>query len=90
MLLPSLLVVAALANNVLSNVLPQKVFSSERTLSRAESTLVKGLGSLSEETFTVLRHELFDGHRVRVKKTRFCDATVQYVPLPFAPGSSVH
>ena len=36
------------------------------------------LGMLSEAQFTTLKHPLFPHYDVGVKKTRFCDGTVEY------------
>ena len=36
------------------------------------------LSELSTDSYTALVHPRFPGHRVRVKKTEFCDNTVKY------------
>ena len=81
MLFASIFVVVALRHGAWSNILPQGPFSVNRTSDGLSNTL----HSLSEDRFTALQHPLFKHHRVRVKKTRFCDGGVQCViSEPFA------
>ena len=42
-------------------------------------TPLEDLNVLSESRYTTLRHPLYPNHNVRIKKTRFCEATVQFV-----------
>ncbi|KAJ3532604.1 hypothetical protein NMY22_g7676 [Coprinellus aureogranulatus] len=58
-------------------------FKIKLTLSREETpskaaqfTPLGHLSALSQSRFTVLEHPSFPNHQVRVKKTRFCDGTV--------------
>lgn len=55
--------------------------SSQRTLGlNANLTSTLHLSSVSSvEQFTTLSHPLYPNHRVRVKKSNFCDPTVKYV-----------
>lgn len=50
------------------------------------------LSSLPETQFTVLEHPFFPNHRVRVKKTKFCDTTVKCANgiVPFTAKSNFY
>lgn len=48
---------------------------------------VESLANLPTACFTTLRHPLYPEHSVRIKKTAFCDETVQYAPPFFTIGS---
>lgn len=50
---------------------------------------VESLANLSTACFTTLRHPLYPEHSVRIKKTAFCDETVQYAPPFFTIASSL-
>jgi hypothetical protein len=39
--------------------------------------VVEDLRALNDERFTTLRHPAYPEHSVRVKKSKFCDGTVE-------------
>ena len=49
-------------------------------------TPLEDLNVLSESRYTTVRHPLYPNHNVRIKKTQFCEATVQFV---FAASSFI-
>jgi len=79
-----LLAFAALCCGAWASTVPQNPFSANQA-SSAPSNRFK---SLSEDQFSVLHHPLFKEHRVRVKKTRFCDGDVQCVAI--SPSFPAH
>ncbi|KAF8991371.1 Alpha/Beta hydrolase protein [Cyathus striatus] len=54
----------------------QQAFSSHKAYDADLFTPVESLTLLSEDAFTTLSHPLFPNYNVRVKKSRFCDTTV--------------
>lgn len=73
----------SLANGSIS-----EITNTEQVLRIAKSSVVvdqfqpvKYLSALNEERFTVLDHPSFPHHKVRVKKSNFCDKTVKFSPV---------
>jgi cathepsin A (carboxypeptidase C) len=63
-------------------------FFSGQTYDAGLFTPFEDLSALSEAQFTTLKHPAFPKHGVRIKKTKFCDGTVECVEgLPETRGS---
>lgn len=78
---------ALLANTALASQTPlgpsaghqPRLANVETTYDDDLFTPLESLEFVSESSFTTLEHPGFPKHRVRIKKSKFCDGTVKYV-----------
>ena len=56
----------------------------------APKSTINLLSSIGDSEYTALTHPRFPNHRVRIKKSNFCDPTVKlafvYCPIPTLPS----
>ena len=80
----SLLILVALVGYVHASHIFQETFGTFPSVPEVRENVttmyLSELGSTGE--FTTLSHPRFPFHHVRIKKTKFCDPTVKFVPQP--------